>query len=98
MFLKTKVLACFLCLMSYQVRAQDLKQIYEQVLQADPRLLINSLGVEVGLARENQSFGALLPQVTFSANVTTNARRSEGAAVDHYLGHRYAFSLWAFAS
>ena len=89
----TKTVVIFCCLFIQPVAAQDLLETYQQVLKSDPRLLIDSLGVEVGVAREQQSFAALLPQATVSGNVTTNTRRTEGLAIDHYSGQRYAFSV-----
>ena len=43
------------------VSAQNIEDIYQQVLQSAPQLLIESLAVEVGAARERQALGALLP-------------------------------------
>jgi len=81
------------CLFTQPVAAQDLLETYQQVLKSDPRLLIDSLGVEIGVAREKQSFSVLLPQATVSGNVTSNTRRAEGLDVDHYSGQRYAFTV-----
>ena len=59
--------------------SQNLEDIYQQVLQSDPRLMMESLSVEVFAARQQQAFGALLPQVTISSNWTENKRRTQGA-------------------
>lgn len=91
--LRLTKLTCFLALFVTQSMAQDLKQTYQQVLASDPRLLIDSLGVQIGVAREKQSFGALLPQVTVGGNATSNTRRSETRPIDHYSGQRYSFSI-----
>jgi len=88
-----KILVVLLCSFIQPAIAQDLVETYQQVLKSDPRLLIDSLGVEVGVAREKQSFAALLPQATISGNVTTNTRRTEGLDIDHYSGQRYAFTI-----
>lgn len=91
--LRQNILGGLLCFFVAQSMAQDLKQTYQQVLTSDPRLLIDSLGVQIGTAREKQSFGALLPQVTIAGNATSNTRRSETRPVDQYSGQRYSFSI-----
>ena len=68
-------------------------ETYQQVQVSDPRLKIDALGVEIGVSRKKQSFGALLPQVSINANVTSNTRRSEGFPIDHYSGKRYTLSI-----
>ncbi len=73
--------------------AQDLIETYKQVQLSDPRLQIDALGVEVGVAREKQSFGALLPQVSINGNITSNTRRADGLPIDHYSGKRYTLSI-----
>ncbi|MFT7009112.1 MAG: outer membrane protein [Colwellia sp.] len=88
-----KLLVIALCLCVQQVNAQDLLQTYQQVVKSDPRLLIDTLGVEVGVARKNQSFGALLPQASLNSNLASNTRRMEGRSIDHYSGERYSFSV-----
>jgi len=79
-------------LMTTAVSAQNLEDIYQQVVQSDPRLLIDSLGVEVGIAREQQAYGALLPQVSISSTWTEN-NREEGSSEDSFPGERYTFSI-----
>ena len=88
---RTVVILCFL--LCQAVNAQDLLETYQQVLGSDPRLLIDSLGVEVGIAREKQSFAQLLPQASFSSTATSSTRRAEGFSIDHYSGQRYLFSV-----
>jgi outer membrane protein len=82
-----------LLMMMFSAQAQDLKQTYHQVLQNDPRLLISSLGVEVGHAREQQAFGTMLPQVSVSSVLTENKRKVDGIGTSNYPGERYAISL-----
>jgi outer membrane protein len=84
---------CLTLLMTTAVSAQNLEDIYQQVLQSDPRLLIDSLGVEVGIAREQQAYGALLPQVSISGSWTENDRAVEGFADDSYSGERHTLSV-----
>ena len=73
-------------LMSTAVLAQDLADIYQQVLQSDPRLLIGSLRVEVNAAREQQAFGALLPQVSINSNWTETQRLADNTSKESFSG------------
>lgn len=93
MKVRLKKIFILFCLVFQTAHAQDLIEIYQQVLKSDPRLLIDSLGVEVGIAREKQSFGQLLPQATLSSVATSTTRRAEGFSIDHYSGQRYIFSV-----
>jgi len=88
-----KNIAIVLCLFVQTVEAQDLLETYQQVLKSDPRLLIDSLGVEIGVAREKQSFGQLLPQASFSSSANSSTRRAAGFPIDHYSGQRYVISV-----
>jgi len=88
-----RIIVILSCLFIQPVVAQDLLETYQQVLKSDPRLLIDTLGVEVGVAREKQSFGQLLPQVNLSSSATSTTRRAEGQPIDHYSGQRYILSV-----
>jgi len=90
---RQKITAILFCLLSQTVNAQDLLETYQQVLKSDPRLLIDSLKVEIGVAREDESFGQLLPQASFSSSANSSTRRAEGFPIDHYSGQRYVFSV-----
>ena len=79
--------------LSTSVSGQDLEEIYQQVLQSDPRLRIDKLAVEVNVAREKQAFGALLPQVSFRSNWTENERLAEGSSQESFSGERHTLSL-----
>ena len=76
--IKSYFLTIAISLTSTTVTAQDLEAIYQQVLQADPRLLIESLNVGVVVAREKQAFGALLPQVSITSSWTENKQEPKG--------------------
>ena len=80
-------------LMTSAVSAQNIEDIYQQVLQSAPQLRIESLGVEVGMAREQQAFGALLPQVSIYSNWTENKQLPEGLSKESYSGERYSLSV-----
>ena len=73
--------------------SQNLEDIYQQVLQSDPRLLTESLGVEVLAARQQQAFGALLPQVSISSSWTENQRIVEGSSKESFAGERHSLSV-----
>ncbi len=47
-------------LMTSAVSAQDIEDIYQQVLQSDPQVTIESLGVEVGTATRTTGFWCLI--------------------------------------
>tara|TARA_B110000967_G_scaffold209010_1_gene263285 strand:+ start:5903 stop:7159 length:1257 start_codon:yes stop_codon:yes gene_type:complete len=79
--------------MSTAVLAQDLADIYQQVLQSDPRLLIGSLRVEVNAAREQQAFGALLPQVSINSNWTETQRLADNTSKESFSGERHTLSV-----
>ena len=83
----------FSILMSSAVSAQNIEDIYQQVLQSAPQLRIESLGVEVGMAREQQAFGALLPRVSINSNWTENKQLPEGLSKESYSGERYSLSV-----
>ena len=80
-------------LITSAVSAQNIEDIYQQVLQSAPQLRIESLGVEVGLAREQQAFGALLPRVSINSNWTENKQLPEGLSKESYSGERYSLSV-----
>ena len=80
-------------LMTSAVSAQNIEDIYQQVLQSAPQLQIESLGVKIGLAREQQAFGALLPQVSINSSWTENEQLPEGLSKQSYSGERYSLSV-----
>tara|TARA_B110001469_G_C9647911_1_gene328728 strand:- start:3174 stop:4472 length:1299 start_codon:yes stop_codon:yes gene_type:complete len=85
-------LATTMLLMMSTVSAQDIEDIYQQVLQSDPRLKINYFGVEVGTAREKQAFGTLLPEANITSSWSEN-KRVEGLTRDSFSGERYALTV-----
>lgn len=74
--------------------ANDLAYIYEQAQTSDPRIVIDTHGLEVGKARERQRLGALLPQVGLSSNLNRSGREIDGLpGTDYYPGERYALTV-----
>mgnify|MGYP006088005381 FL=1 len=80
-------------LMTSAVSAQNIEDIYQQILQSAPQLQIESLAVEIGTARERQAFGALLPQVSINSNWSENERLPEDLSKESYSGERYSLSV-----
>ncbi len=76
-------------LMTFSASALDLEEIYQLVLQADPRLLMQAANVGINNAQEQQAFGNLLPQVTIASGWTENKRVTEQTSEDSYKGERH---------
>lgn len=92
------VLACLLVMHAQKAGAEDLLNIYQQALQADPQLKSAQVKVEIGSALKGQALGQMLPQVTATGNWSKNEQRSTNnatQAVTHsnYPGTRYYVSL-----
>ncbi len=73
--------------------ADDLMTVYQQALQADPRLFSADLQVQIGEDRRGQSLGAMYPQITASANWSENHQRNDIRGANNYPGTRYHISL-----
>lgn len=85
---------CALCFLVPAVQAGELKDLYQQTIQSDPRLQISKSEVDVGVARYDQAKSQLLPQVRFNSTWTENQRRElEGASEDHFKGEKYSLMI-----
>lgn len=92
--------AALLCA-SPALHAENLLDIYRQALEADPQVKAAQMQIMVGEAQTGQALSAMLPQITASANWSTNQQRREiqfrngdtGHANEHYYGTRYVVSL-----
>lgn len=73
--------------------ADNLASIYEQALQADPLLRSAEIMVDIGHAQKGQALGQLLPQISGTANWSTNNLYVESRGSDNYKGTRYYVSL-----
>ncbi len=60
------------------VAAADLLGVYQQVLEADPRVRLAELNVQIGEAREQQVFADLLPQLNITSSILTIRQDLEG--------------------
>jgi outer membrane protein len=73
--------------------AQNLIGIYQQAQLADPTLKTAELQIGVGEAQRGQAGGVLLPQISASANLSTNDFTPANGAPTSYKGKRYMLGL-----
>lgn len=78
--------------------AEDLLTVYQQALQAYPKLKNAEVKVEIGSAQKGQALGQMLPQISATGNWSTNRNaqtntRTNNVTVTHYPGTRYYVSL-----
>ena len=78
--------------MAANARSEDLLEVYQQALEADPELKSAELKVEVGAAQKGQALGQMLPQISGNANWSKN-KQSRGNVDSKYTGTRYYVSL-----
>lgn len=78
--------------------AEDLLQVYQQALQADPTLKAAEAKVQIGDAQKGQALGQMLPQISGTANWSENkqsisTRNGNNSFDSTYPGTRYSVSL-----
>jgi outer membrane protein len=78
--------------------AEDLLQVYQQALQADPTLKAAEAKVQIGDAQKGQALGQMLPQISGNANWSENkqsisTRNGNNTFDSTYPGTRYYVSL-----
>jgi outer membrane protein len=76
--------------------AEDLLAVYQQALQADPKLKSAEVKVEIGSAQKGQALGQMLPQVNATGNWSANKQTRRGgnqASTSNFNGARYYVSL-----
>lgn len=73
----------------------SLFDVYAEALLADPRVKIAQHKVEMGKAQQDSAFGALLPQASFSAQLSDNDVEYDTDLIDDqsYQGERYALQV-----
>lgn len=71
----------------------SLLDLYQETMASDPRLLRAEAEAAIFQAREDASFGALLPQVSLGAQGTRTKRDNTTDPVSYYNGERYYLSL-----
>ncbi len=89
------LLFCSLMAPAFAAQADDnILTIYQQAIEFDPTLKAARFQLEISEAQRAQAGSALLPQVSASANISSN-EQLEGAPVQNkdYLGQRYVASL-----
>ncbi len=87
------LLFILMLIFNYRVVAENLIGIYQQALLADPQLRIAKLKVGVGHAQKGQALGKLLPQISGTANWSTNKQNRDNFDDRSYKGTRYYVSL-----
>jgi outer membrane protein len=78
---------------SEPVAAEGLLQVYQQALQADPKLRTAEYTLEMVSAQSGQALGQLLPQVNGTVNFSKNNQSNVGGDTRSYDGARYYVSL-----
>ncbi|HLS98977.1 MAG: TolC family outer membrane protein [Porticoccaceae bacterium] len=77
--------------------SSDLVELYTEALGSDPRLMAADAEADIYQAREKYRRGALLPQVSGTAQGTRTGRESPGTGGDYlreyYDGEKYSLSL-----
>lgn len=90
------VSASLLSLWLSHASGDDLLNIYQQALEADPQLKSAQLKVDIGAAQKGQALGQMLPQVSGTANWSHNNQTIIGTKREvssQYPGTRYYLSL-----
>jgi outer membrane protein len=92
------LLVALIFLMCETAYADDLLSIYQQALEADPELKSSETKIKIGTAQKGQALGEMLPQVTGSANWSTNSQNQfnpikKRDQISDYNGIRYVVSL-----
>jgi outer membrane protein len=96
------IIASFLLISTPRTYGEDLLTIYQQALDADPKVKAAQLQVMVGEAQTGQALSQMLPQVNATANWSTNQQRrvatdrlgrQTGHSNERYPGTRYVVSL-----
>lgn len=70
----------------------DVWQLYQRVVQSDPRILGADAQIQAGAGQERSALGQLLPQLRGGAS-TSRIKRSEGTQTLLYDGQTYNLSL-----
>jgi len=92
-FKSSVCLALLAC--AHSVSAENLVQVYQQALLADPQLKSAEFKVDVGSAQKGQALGQLLPQINATGNWSKNKQVGFVSPVSNkeYSGTRYYVSL-----
>lgn len=92
MFKIQSIVLLVLTVYSWSSSADDLLTVYQQALQSAPQLKAAGFKQDVGNAEAGQALGQMLPQVSGTANWSTNNLQQPGF-IESYKGTRYFVSL-----
>jgi len=76
-----------------QAGTDDLMSLYQRAVLASPELSGSEYALEIAKAREDQSFGKLLPQVSVVGNYSLNQFHSDRVGTENYPGTRASINL-----
>jgi len=90
-----KISGLSLALLSSQVSADNLIEVYRKAELADPSIELAKLKVKVGDAQQRQAVGSLLPQINVSGGISKNFRQFESNTIAsrNYEGMNYNVSV-----
>lgn len=78
---------------SLKAASDDLITLYQRAVEASPELNGSEYALEIAKAREDQSFGRLLPQISVVGNYSLNRFHSDRAGSVDYPGTRASVNL-----
>lgn len=90
---RTLFLLLYLSSVPAQAGADDLMSLYQRAVLASPELNGSEYALEIAKAREDQSFGKLLPQISVTGNYSLNRFHSQRAGTVDYPGTRASVNL-----
>ena len=93
-FLRNKFLIVFvIALISRNIQAEDLSDIYEMALQNDPILKATEASYRAGKESKSQGLAGLLPTLQVTGSTTWNEYRLEDVKLDEYNSNGYVGSI-----
>jgi outer membrane protein len=93
-FLRNKFLIVFvISLISRNIQAEDLSDIYEMALQNDPILKATEASYRAGKESGSQGLAGLLPTLQVTGSTTWNEYRLEDVKLDEYNSNGYVGSI-----
>lgn len=77
-----------LCLISVKSVAGELLDLYNKALEINPTLLSRAYAIDQAIAREDQAFSTLLPQISLDGSYAFNRFHSQGEPTSRYQSTR----------
>lgn len=88
------LLVCAAVMASPVSRAEDLLSIYQQTVEADPKLNSAAFKSAIGGDQKSQALGAMLPQINATGSWSQNTQSTGNSRTDgNYFGTRYYVSM-----